>query len=255
MVYRPSSTFARVSLAVMASLVACTQALPSDRATPSAGQVSPVAPVVAPVVVPAPVVLPVVAPVVLPGPSDPAPPAEIKSGHVVAGEGAAGLDDDAWIDWHESPLEADLDGDGVLEAIEWSCGQSPQTLRIAVGRAKTRVKYRVSELIGCAAALVALIPEEVGQQLVFTVDEHDEVGPDQHFIYTYRRSRLERIWSGAAHVEFLVDGTWVTETSDCNDASGFITTTTSRHRWNGAKVTSVVQKERTPVEPGGCADP
>ncbi|MBK9755804.1 MAG: hypothetical protein IPO88_20305 [Nannocystis sp.] len=56
-------------------------------------------------------------------------------------------------------------------------------------------------------------------------------------------------------MDFLVDGTWVIETSDYDDASGFITTTTIRHRWNGAKVASAVQKERTPVEPGGCADP
>ncbi len=242
MVYRPSSTFAWVSRAVMAcSLVACTQALPDDRATPSAGRVSPAAPVVAPVAAP--------------GGSDPAPPAEIKPGHVVVGDGVSGLDESVTVDWQQSPLEADLDGDGTSEVIQWSCGQAPQTLRIEVGRAKTRVKYRVSELIGCAAALVTLRPEEATRQLVFTVDEHDEVGPDRHFIYTYRRSKLERIWSGAAHVDFLVDGTWVTETSDCDDASGFITTTRSRHLWNGAKVASVVQKERTPVEPGGCADP
>jgi hypothetical protein len=47
----------------------------------------------------------------------------------------------------------------------------------------------------------------------------------------------------------------VTETSDCDEASGYSTTTTSRHRWSGAKVATVIQKERTPVEPGGCDEP
>jgi hypothetical protein len=251
-VYRPSPPFARVSLALVAcSLVACTKALPSDGATPSAGRIEPAAPVAAPVAAL------VAAPALLPGPTEPAPPAvpEVKSGHVVMGDGVSGLDESAEVDWQESPLEADLDGDGVPEAIQWSCGPSPQTLRISVGRAKTRVKYRVSELIGCVAALVALRPDGSTRQLVFTIDEHDEVGPDLHFIYAYRGSRLERVWSGAASVDFLVDGTWVTETSDCDEASGYSTTTTSRHRWSGAKVATVIQKERTPVEPGGCDEP
>lgn len=258
--HRPSSTFARVSFAFAAgSLLACTKALPNERATPSAGRIEPATPAVAPASSPAvaPATSPAVAPAALPGPAEPvrsAEPAEPRSGHVVVGDAGSGADESAEVDWQESPLTADLDGDGVPEAIAWSCGQGPQTLRIAVGRAKTRVRYRVSELIGCIAAVVTLRPDEATRQLIFTIDEHEEVGPDLHFIYAYRGSKLALIWSGAANVDFLVDGTWVAETSDCDDASGYLTTTT-RHRWNGAKVTSVVRQERTPVAPGGCADP
>ncbi len=198
---------------------------------------------------------PATAPEALPGPSEPAAPEALPGPSepaAVAGDGVPDGDESAELDWQESPLRADLDGDGVPEEIQWSCDQS---LRIAVGRAKTRVKYRVSELIGCAAAVVALRPDDAARQLVFTIDEHDEVGPDLQFIFTYRGSRLERLWSGAAAIDIRVDGTWVTETSDCDDAAGYSTTTTVRHRWDGARVASVVRKERTPVEPGGCADP
>lgn len=237
--------FARVSLAFVAcSPVACTKALPNDAATPSAWRSEPAAPAGAPAT----------APEALPGPSEPAAPEPAAAGSdgTVAGDGVPDGDESAELDWQESPLRADLDGDGVPEEIQWSCDQS---LRIAVGRAKTRVKYRVSELIGCAAAVVALRPDDAARQLVFTIDEHDEVGPDLQFIFTYRGSRLERLWSGAADIDIRVDGTWVTETSDCDDAAGYSTTTTVRHRWDGARVASVVRKERTPVEPGGCADP
>jgi hypothetical protein len=283
-VHRPSSTLARVSFAFAAgSLLACTKASPNERATPSAERLEPATPAVVPAsasavgpasasavgpaVAPAtsPAVAPVVAPASSPGvapasspAASPAPlpgPAEPRPGHVVVGDVDAGADESAEVDWQESPLEADLDGDGVPEAIQWSCGQGPQTLRIAVGRAKTRVKYRVSELIGCIAAVVTLRPDEATRQLIFTIDEHEEVGPDLHFIYAYRKAKLALVWSGTANVDFLVDGTWVAETSDCDDVAGYLTTTTSRHRWNGAKVTSVVKKDRTPVEPGGCADP
>lgn len=170
----------------------------------------------------------------------------------------------AEVEWVESPLEADLDGDGKPETIAWSCGGK---LSLRVGRARVREAYRLSEEMGCTAAVVALRPGEAARQLVVTIDEHEEVGPDLHFFYAYRGGKLEPLWSEKASVEVLVDGSWVTETSDCFDgtvcdgdpacveAPGELVTTIGRHRWDGAAVTSEAHEERMAVSPGGCAEP
>lgn len=156
------------------------------------------------------------------------------------------------VEWVDSPLQADLDGDGVAEPIRFTCGPD---LRITVGRTKTKQTYRVSELIGCSAAIVTLRPGEPTRQVVFTIDEHEEVGPDLHFLYAYAHGKLERVWSDSGEIEFLLDGRWTSATYDCDDVAGFSTITTLRHRWDGTTVTSETQQQRTPIEPGACADP
>ncbi len=256
-VNRASSTFLRVALALVAAWsAACTKALPSERPAPSAGGLEPARPAAAP----AAVLEPVEAATVGSGgvKSDDIGSADggsggVGSGDVGSGGGESGGIESAEVDWQESPLRADLDGDGAPEEIRWSCDL--RTLRINVGRAKARASYSVSELIGCTAAVITLRPGEATRQLVVTIDEHDEVGPDLHFIYVYRRSRLERLWSAAASVDFLVDGSWVTQTSDCHEAAGVLVTDTRRHRWSGARVTSAASQVRTPVAPGDCAEP
>lgn len=162
------------------------------------------------------------------------------------------LPESAGVEWEESPLSVDLDGDGREESISWTCGG---TLVLAVGRARSREAYQVSEEIGCSAAVVRLRPGEATRQLVLTIDEHEEVGPDLHFLYAYREGKLESLWSATAGVDFLMDGSWVTQTSRCDEARGYIATRIGRHRWDGEEVTSEESEERTPIEPGDCAEP
>jgi hypothetical protein len=158
----------------------------------------------------------------------------------------------AEVDWVESPLRADLDGDGKPESISWSCGGR---LSIKVGRARVSEAYDVVEEHGCSAAVVTLRPGEAERQLVFAIDEHEEVGPDLCFLYAYRKGKLEQLWSDKVSLDFLVDGSWVTETSDCYEARGYIATLTGRHRWDGNDVTSEESEDRTPVQEGDCAEP
>jgi hypothetical protein len=214
---------------LLTALVGCARPLPSERAAASVAAL-PVTPATLPV-----------APPVEPPPIA-EPPAADEPVEVEAAE----------LEWDVSPLHADLDGDGAAESIGWSCGAG---LRLTVGRARARAAYQVSELIGCAAAVLTLRPDQATRQVVVTVDEHDEAGPDLHFIYSYERSRLKLVWSGAAGVEFFADGAWVSETSDCDDVAGYESTVRTRHRWDGVRVAREVSEERTPVAPGGCADP
>lgn len=155
-------------------------------------------------------------------------------------------------EWVESPLEADLDGDGVAESIAWTCGG---TLTLEVGRARLQEAYSLVEEQGCGAAVVALRPGGAARQLMIVIDEHDEVGPDLHLMVAYREGRLETVWSDRASVDVLVDGSWVTETHACYEGAGYLATYTGRHRWDGEAVTSEEDESRTPVEPGDCAEP
>ena len=159
----------------------------------------------------------------------------------------------AELEWSSSPLRADLDGDGTPESIRWTC--TAKELRLEVNRARARERYGVADLIGCAAAVVELRPGEPTRQIMFTIDEHDEAGPDTHFLYAYRGAKLKRVWSESANLGVLVDGSWSSETYDCDDAAGYSTTTIARHRWDGAKVTTQREQQRTAIEAGACADP
>jgi len=158
----------------------------------------------------------------------------------------------AEVEWVDSPLQADLDGDGKPESISWTCGG---TLGIRVGRARVSEAYHLVEERDCSAGLVVLQPSEATRQLVFTIDEHEEVGPDLHFLYAYREGKLEQLWTDKVTLDFLVDGSWVTETSECYEGAGYLETIAGLHRWDGATVTSEQSKSRTPVEPGDCAEP
>lgn len=209
---------------------ACTPPPPPDPPTVAA---APVEPAVAPT------------PVTPLGPATPATPAPATPPEPERADA----------EWVESPIEADLDGDGKPESIRFTCGS---TLSVTIGRAKATEKVRISELVGCLGAVVDLRPGGAMRHVVFTVDEHEEVGPDTQFLFAYQAGKAKRIWSEVGDVTFFVDGSWVTESTDCDDAAGFITTTTRRHRLSDGGATSVTtteRLERTAVAPGGCADP
>lgn len=156
------------------------------------------------------------------------------------------------LEWDGPPLQADLDGDGAPESISWTCGG---TLALTVGGAQSSEVYQLVEEMGCEGAVVALLPVGATQQLVISIDEHEEVGPDLYMLYAYREGRLEPVWSDKASVEFFADGSWTTETSDCFETRGYRATWYGRHRWDGEEVTSEEQEVRDPVEPGDCIEP
>lgn len=156
------------------------------------------------------------------------------------------------LEWESSSFEADLDGDGTPESITWSCGG---TLVLRVGRAEVSEEYQLVEEMSCEAAVVALLPRGAARQLVISIDEHEEVGPDLVMLYAYRDGRLEALWSDKAAVEFLADGSWTTETSECYESHGYRATWYGRHRWDGEDVASEEQEVRDPMEPGDCAEP
>lgn len=156
------------------------------------------------------------------------------------------------VEWEDSPFQADLDGDGTPESITWSCGG---TLVLTVGRAEVREEYQIVEEMSCGAAAVALVPRGATRQLVISIDEHEEVGPDLVMLYAYLDGSLELLWSDKAAVRFLSDGSWTTETSDCYESHGYRATWYGQHRWDGQAVTSKEQEVRDPMEPGDCAEP
>lgn len=156
------------------------------------------------------------------------------------------------LEWEDSPFQADLDGDGTPESITWSCGG---TLVLTVGRAEVREEYQIVEEMSCGAAVVALLPRGTTRQLMVSIDEHEEVGPDLVMLYAYRDGRLEALWSDKAAVEFRADGSWTTETSDCYESHGYRATWYGQHRWDGNEVASEEHEVRDAVEAGDCAEP
>ena len=188
-----------------------------------------------------------------PAPEVPVPQAQTPAPAQPIAEPIAEPIESAELEWSSSPLRADLDGDGTPESIRWTC--AAKDLRLEVNRARARERYDVADLIGCAAAVVELRPGEPSRQIMLTIDEHDEAGPDIHFLFAYRGAKLKRLWSESANLDVFVDGSWSSETYDCDDAAGYSTTTIARHRWDGAKVTTQLEEQRTAIEAGACADP
>ncbi|MBT8492560.1 MAG: hypothetical protein KJO07_05835 [Deltaproteobacteria bacterium] len=167
-----------------------------------------------------------------------------------ASESDAGPDQ-VYPDFVGSPLTADLDGDGKPETIAFEC--TPTRVEIKVGAARAREKVGISELVGCSAAVVQ-VGEGKTKQLVVVPGEHEEVGPSDHFMYTFRSGKLRRIWSAVAEVTFLADRSWTTSNSDCDDEAKEWTTVTIVHRFDGQQVSSQSKTTKSPVDEDGCPD-
>jgi hypothetical protein len=175
-----------------------------------------------------------------------------KKSESASDESKAAEPEEVDLEWEDSPFQADLDGDGTPESITWSCGG---TLVLTVGRAEVREEYQIVEEMSCGGAVVALLPSGTTRQLMISIDEHEEVGPDLVMLYAYLDGRLELVWSDKAAVRFLADGSWTTETSDCYESHGYRATWYGQHRWDGKDVASEEQEVRDPMGPGDCAEP
>ena len=147
---------------------------------------------------------------------------------------------------------ADLDGDTKPERIAWTCGKK---LSVTVGAARASAPLDISELIGCSAALVSLRPSNAARQLLIVADEHEEVGPDHQFLFSYDGTALTLIWSGVAALTFHKDGSWVGETTDCDDAKRVLRTTSRVMRWDGTSVKAKQSVATSPINAGDCAEP
>ena len=156
------------------------------------------------------------------------------------------------LEWPEGPFEADLDADGVVEKISWSCDAKT---RVQAGAASYEEKHGYAELIGCTTTTLDLDPKRPGRELLFIGDEHEEAGPDRHVILSYVEGKLVPIWAGDASISFYPDGSWVSETYDCDDVGLIFTTTTQTHRWVDGKVQTQTEVAEEKIEAGDCAEP
>jgi hypothetical protein len=158
----------------------------------------------------------------------------------------------AEVDLHEVPFDADLDADGQPEAISWTCSEASVELR--VGRAKYRAKLGFADLIGCMVAVVDLDPDVDGSQLWLHADEHDEVGPNRNFLLRHAGGKLEEIWVEDLELEIYVDGSWRTEDSECVESERLYRTTTTLWRWRAARVVEDAEVSTTPMSADETCD-
>jgi hypothetical protein len=151
--------------------------------------------------------------------------------------------------YDDSPIEADVDGDGEPERIAWDCAD-PATLQ--VGAAKLTRALGQSEIVGCTLAVVALAPGSRERFVYYRSDEHEEVGPPTHILYRYRDATLVELWSGTGDLTLYDDGSWATVESSCFETRW--ETEFTRNRWDGSGVVETVETESEPNE-GGCDEP
>lgn len=151
------------------------------------------------------------------------------------------------LDFAFDSAKADLDGDGRPEKIEWTCTEARVTL--AIGKAKFRAPLGFADLIGCGVAIVELPPSsEV--VLWLSADEHEEAGPDRNFILRYHRKKIRKLWVEDLDLDFYSDGSWRTESAECDAAARVHRTTTTSWRLAGSKVTREDKSETTPFSSG-----
>ena len=154
------------------------------------------------------------------------------------------------LDYHFDPFQADLDGDGRPELIEWTCDETKVTL--VIGKATFKAPLGFADLIGCSVCIVDLDPGRPGVQLWLSADEHEEAGDDRNFVLRYRRRKLQKLWveDTGMYFDFYPDGSWRTEVTECDEAERLSRTTTTVWRLVDGKVTREETSEATPLDPG-----
>ncbi len=156
------------------------------------------------------------------------------------------------VDFNFDPFQADLDGDGRQEFIEWTCDETKVTLEI--GKATFEAPLGFADLIGCGVAVVELAPGSPDVVLWLSADEHEEAGPDRNFVLRYRRGTLQKLWVKELDLDFYTDGSWRTETEECVEAERVYRTTTTIWRLVDGRVTHEDASEDTPLDPGEDCD-
>lgn len=177
-----------------------------------------------------------------PEPPEPAPPEPEEDDEL----------EQADVELHEVPFEADLDADTRPESISWTCSVASAELR--VGRTKYRAKLGFADLIGCAVAVVDLDPDVAGGQLWLHADEHDEAGPNRNFLVRHADGKLEEIWSDDLDFDLYVDGSWHTEESVCDETQRVHRTTTTVWRWREQRLVDEAKVSTVPMAEGERCD-
>ncbi|MEX1361751.1 MAG: hypothetical protein AB1Z98_01395 [Nannocystaceae bacterium] len=156
------------------------------------------------------------------------------------------------IELDDGPLEADLDGDGRVEAIAWTC--SEDKTEITIGKATLEATLGFADLIGCSAAVVDLDPGRRGVQLWLLADEHEEAGPDRNFVLGYRRGKIQTLWVEELDFSPTTDGSWTTESYECDEAQRLHRTTNTRWRLVDGKVMHEDTVQAKPLSAGETCD-
>ena len=152
-------------------------------------------------------------------------------------------------DWHDGAFEADVDGDGKVETIEFGCEGK---ISVNVGGVRAEVPDTTSELMGCGAAAVATKVGQ-GKQIVVVAYEHEEVGPPHYVMFAMDGGALGWVWQDAGEITFHQGG-WKLSSTECLEV-GELVTTTKTMQWVGDTVDVSEDESREPIEPEGCAQP
>ncbi len=208
--------------------------------------------------------LPVTAALVACGPAAPKPAPAPPPSNAAPAPGAAApalsfadvdRDDAFELDdaYQEAAFDADLDGDGRPERVEFTCDP---TIAIVVCEARATVDVQISELMGCYAAAVPLRPGSSTRHVLVTAQEHEEVGPPEHAIFEVDGAAARAIWQGEGALTVLRRGGWLTDDTDCDWGRGAIVTTASLMQLTAdGDVATTEDVHEEPVEPEACAEP
>lgn len=155
--------------------------------------------------------------------------------------------------YQDAAFDADLDGDGQPERVEFTCDP---TIAIVVGEARAHADVQISELMGCAAAAVPLRAGSPARHVLVTAYEHEEVGPPEHAIFEVEGGAARAIWQGEGQLTVLRGGAWITDDTDCDWGRGAIVTTASLMQLTAdGDVATTEDVHEEPVEPEACAEP
>ncbi|MCH9679885.1 MAG: hypothetical protein K0V04_00500 [Deltaproteobacteria bacterium] len=156
------------------------------------------------------------------------------------------------LDFHAEPFGFDLDGDGRAESIAWTCTEASVALQ--AGNAKFEAPLGFADLIGCAVAVIDVDPGRLGVVLWVSADEHEEAGPDRNFILRYHDEKLEQLWVEDLDLDFYPDGSWRTETLECDGTARVHRRTQTQWRLVDGTVTREDAVQTEPLGPDASCD-